>query len=166
MDAVKKISEAKLNMLRLLLKDPKISACVIVDGVHAGEIDVTDEGDIKLGRTKYGWLNSMFNMYTIIEFPMMASKIAAVITGCVKKSNEEMVGMIREIIENTLINDNREEIIDLLFQYIVLFDKDSPYYSKYNVGQQKIPNSIPFGHVGVKFGDQIIPVPVTLDKTK
>ena len=52
MDAVKKISEAKLDMLRLLFKDPKIASCVIVDGIHAGEIDVTEEGDIKLGRTK------------------------------------------------------------------------------------------------------------------
>ena len=108
----------------------------------------------------------MFNMYTIIDFFTMTSKIAAVITGCVKKSNEEMVGMIREIIDKTIITDNREQIIDLLFQYIVLFDKDSPYYSQYDVGQKKMPDSIPVGYVGVNFGDQVIPVPVTLDKIK
>ena len=166
MDAVKKISEAKLDMLRLLLKDEKIRSCIVMDGSYAREIEVTETGDIKLGRTKYGWVNSLFDMYTIIDFFTMASKIAAVITGCVGKSNEQMVGMIQEIIDKTLMSDNREKVIDLLFQYIVLFDKDSPYYSKYDMGQKKMPDSIPFGYVNVVFGDQVIPVPVTLDKTK
>ncbi len=165
MDAVKKISPAKLDMLRLLLKDPKIASCVVVDGIHAGEIVVTDEGDIKLGRTKIGWVNSMFNMYTIIEFPMMASKIAAVITGCVKKSNDDMVGIVQEIIEKTILTDNREEIIDLLFQYVVILDNESPYFSKY-IGKSKIPDSIPLGQAFVDLGGQVIQVPVTLDKLK
>lgn len=166
MDAVKKISPAKLEMLRLLLQDNKIKSCIIVDGSYAGEIDVTETGDIKLGRTKFGWVNSLFNMYTTIDFFTMASKIAAIITGCVKQSNERLVGMIQEIIDKVLINDDREQIIDLLFQYIVLFDKDSPYYSKYELGQNKMPIQTPIGCTYVDFGGQVIPVPVTLDKIK
>ena len=52
-DAVK-INPYKLDMLRLLLKDPKIQSCVIWDGETAKEFLVKDNGDILLGRCKYG----------------------------------------------------------------------------------------------------------------
>ena len=168
MDAVK-ISTGKLEMLRLLLKDPKIKSCIIVDGSYAGEIEIKENGDILLGRTKFGWVNRLFNSYKEIDFFSMASKIAVVITGSVKESNSEMVGIMDEIINKTLITNNREQVIDLLFQYVVLFDKDSIYASKFIRGdtlKPRILDSIPLGTIGIDIGGTTLNVPFSLDKIK
>lgn len=165
MDAVK-LPEAKLDMLRLLLKDPKIRTCVIVDGAYAGEIVVKENGDVLLGKSKYGWVNRLFGSYKEIDFFTIASKIAVVITGGIAKSNsKDMVGMLEEIANKTLIADNREQIIDLLFQWVVLFDQESIYASKYIQGTPyKMPDQITIGHAGIDIGGAIINIPVTLDK--
>ena len=116
MDAVK-LSQAKLDMLRLLLKDPKIKSCVIVDGSYAGEIQLKENGDILLGKSKRGWVNRLFNSYKEIDFFTIASKIAVTITGGISKTNSsEWVGMLQEIADKALIRNDREQIIDLLFQ--------------------------------------------------
>lgn len=168
MDAVK-LPEAKLDMLRLLLKDPKIKSCVIVDGSYAGEIIVKENGDILLGKSKMGWINRLFNSYKEIEFTTIATKIAAVITGGISKSNRsDWLGMIEEILDKTLYSDNREQIIDLLFQWVVLFDQDSIYASKYVRGDlisQPVYKN-PINSAFVDFGGNIVYIPVSLDKPR
>ena len=162
-----KLKQGKLDMLCLLLKDPKIRSCIEVDGSYAKEIIVQDNGDILLGRSKHGWINRLFNSYKEIDFFSTASKIAVVITGGVHETNSEMDGLIKEIVNKTLVNDNREQIIDLLFQYVVLFCKDSIYYSEYIRGKPKIKDlsGTVIGTVGVDLGGAYIgQIPLVLDR--
>lgn len=167
-DAVK-LKPGKLDMLRLLLKDPKIRQCIIVDGSYAGEIKIKDNGDILLGRSKRGWINSLFNSYKEIEFFSIASKIAAIITGAVTKTNPEMDGLIKEIVNKVLVTDNREQIVDLLFQYVILFCDESIYHTEYIRGdlkpsQNKESKKI-IGTVGLDLGGCVLgDIPIFLDR--
>lgn len=168
MDAVK-LSQAKLDMLRLLLKDPKIKSCIIVDGSYAGEIEIKENGDILLGKSKHGWVNRLFNSYKEFDFFTIASKIAVTVTGGISKTNSsEWVGMLQEIADKSLVRNDREQIIDLLFQWVVLFDTDSIYASKYIRGDltNETPNSIPIGKTYVNLGGETIMIPITLDKIR
>ena len=167
MDAVK-LSQAKLDMLRLLLKDPKIKSCIIVDGSYAGKIEIKENGDILLGKSKHGWVNRLFNSYKEFDFFTIASKIAVTITGGISKNNSEWAGMLKEIADKSLIRNDREQIIDLLFQWVVLFDTDSIYASKYIRGDltNETPNSIPIGKTYVNLGGETIMIPITLDKIR
>ena len=173
-DAVK-INPFKLDMLRLLLKDPKIRSCIIWDGETAKELLVKDNGDILLGRCKYGWVNRLFNSYKEIDFFTMASKIAVCITGSVKKINSDLGGMFEEIINKVLITNNREQIIDMLFQYVVLFDEESVFASKFIRGdtilnkQQETTTTFQkrnIGKVAIDLGGCFLgDIPITLDKS-
>lgn len=167
MDAVK-LSQAKLDMLRLLLKDPKIKSCIIVDGSYAGEIKIKENGDILLGKSKHGWVNRLFNSYKEFDFFTIASKIAVTITGGISKNNSEWAGMLKEIADKSLVRNDREQIIDLLFQWVVLFDTDSIYASKYIRGDltNETPNSISIGKTYVNLGGETIMIPITLDKIR
>lgn len=171
-DAVK-INQYKLALLRLLLQDPKIRSCLIWDGEVAKELLVKDNGDILLGRCRYGWVNRLFNSYKEIDFFTMASKIAVCVTGSVKKINPDLGGMFEEIINKVLITNNREQIIDMLFQYTVLFDEDSVYASKFiQGGSRSRPDEDRFyrqniGKVAVDLGGCFLgDIPLVLDKRK
>lgn len=159
MDAVK-IPKAKLDMLRLLLTDQRIKNSVVGMG-NANEILVTDEGNVLVGKSKYGWVNKIFNSYKEIDFFTVASKIAVMIT-TKNTISKHLVGLFDEIVNKTLVNNDREQVIDLLFQYIVLFDKDSIFASKFI----NLPESIKFGSVSVDFGGNTVEIPVTLDRHK
>lgn len=170
-DAVK-INSYKLDMLRLLLKDPKIRSCVIWDGETAKEVLVEENGDILLGRCKYGWVNRLFNSYKEIDFFTMASKIAVCVTGSVKKVNPDLVGIFDEILNKVLITNNREQIIDLLFQYVVLFDEESVFSSKFIQGNalrsrnKDDPHSKQIGKVALDLGGCFLgDIPIILDKS-
>ena len=170
-DAVK-INPYKLDMLRLLLKDPKIRSCVVWDGETAKEILVEENGDILLGRCKYGWVNHLFNSYKEIDFFTMASKIAVCVTGSVKKVNPDLVGIFDEILNKVLITNNREQIIDMLFQYVVLFDEESVFSSKFIQGNtlrsrnKDDPKSRTIGKVALDLGGCFLgDIPIILDKS-
>ena len=167
MSAAVKLSPAKLDMLQLLLKDPKIKSCIIVDGSYAGEIRIEENGDILLGRTKRGWYNRLFNSYKEVDFYTMASRIAVVITSTLSKS-EDLGGLIQEIIDKTLLNDDREQIIDMLFQYVVLFCKDSIYYSRFTKNKaspsEATGRSRIIGTTGINVGGAYLDMPVMLDE--
>lgn len=129
-DAVK-ISEAKLDMLRLLLKDPKVRKC-IMDGRNAKEVTVGANGTIRLGKYKRSWVNDFFMSYSEIEFFSVAIKIAATITEKDNSNNNnDLVGFIENIVNSYKNVNGAEAIIESLFYYIVLFDQDSIYKSKY-----------------------------------
>lgn len=168
MDAVK-LSQAKLDMLRLLLKDPKIKSCIVVDGSYAGEIQLKENGDILLGKSKHGWVNRLFNSYKEFDFFTIASKIAVTITGGISKTNSsEWVGMLQEIADKALIRNDREQIIDLLFQWVVLFDTESIYASKYIRGNLDNPNYLGtiIGNCFVDINGKMVSIPLTIDKPK
>lgn len=128
-----KVNEFKLEMLRLLLKDPKIKSCLLTDGNFAGSITVLDNGDLRLGKYKDGWKNWLFNSWYTMDFFTLANKIAVIITGkdTLGGNPNDFKKMVMEIIENCMVSKNIESVIELLFQYVVLFCSSSPLRSEY-----------------------------------
>lgn len=123
MDAIYK------QQLRLLIDDPIVRNQLTIDGVTAGTVDIEDNGDITLGRSSNGWVNFLFQSRFRISFFELATKIAKIYIGKINK--EQMVGVLNEIIDRCVTNDNREEVIDLLFMFAKLFVKDSILKSRY-----------------------------------
>lgn len=128
-----KVNEFKLEMLRLLIKDPKIKSCLLADGNLAGCIRVLDNGDLRLGKYKSGWKNWLFNSWYTMDFFTLANKIAVIITGkdTLGGDPNDFKKMVMEIIEKCMVSKNIESVIELLFQYVVLFCAGSPLRSEY-----------------------------------
>lgn len=128
-----KVNEFKLEMLRLLLKDPKIKTCLLADGNFASNVKVLDNGDLRLGKYKDGWKNWLFNSWYTMDFFTLANKIAVIITGrdTLGGDPRDFKKMVMEIIEKCMVSKNVESVIDLLFQYVVLICSDSPLRSEY-----------------------------------
>jgi len=127
------INEYKLGMLQLMLKDPKIKSCIIMDGAYAGEVKVTKEGNVLLGRTRCGWINRIFNQYDKIDFFTLANKIAVIVTGknTIGGDPNDLRDMVWEIVNNVIASDDKEKVIELLFFYLTLMCSDSPFKSRY-----------------------------------
>ena len=126
------IDKYKLGMLQLMLKDPKIKECIVMDGSYAGEVRVMKNGDLLLGRTKYGWINKVFNQYDKIDFFTLANKIAVIITDRNESGGNpnDLQKMVWEIVDKEKKKKDRESVIELLFYYLVLMCASSPFKSR------------------------------------
>lgn len=118
-----------IEKLRLLINDPIVREQLTVDGVTAGKVRIKENGDIVLGRSSNGWVNFLFNSNYRISFFELSIKIAKIYIGTI--NNEGLVGFLKELCENKIKRDNREEIVDLLLMYAMLFVKNSILKSQY-----------------------------------
>lgn len=142
-DAIR-VKEAKLGQLRLLLKDPMFKSCLQVDGKFAKFIEVQENGDVLLGKYSSRWMNYLFNSFEREKFFNLATSIAALITGTttnINRCDDAMDGFLKEIVNKVLASSKREAIIDMLWQYIILYCENSIYRSEYmNFGNAQ-PNN-------------------------
>lgn len=129
MDAVK-VNKYSLKVLRLLLEDPMLKKSVVqLDGEQASNAKVDEFGNVKIGRHKYGWVNDLFGSYIVIDFMSVVTRIADAIT---HGTPTDLAEMLTEIIQSYKMKVNsKEEIIDLLNLYNMLYNKNSVFKSKY-----------------------------------
>ena len=62
----KPIDSYHLQMLQLIMSDPRIQNNLLMDGSKT--IKVEYDGTVLIGRHKYGWVNKWFNSYYVIDF--------------------------------------------------------------------------------------------------
>lgn len=62
----KPIDSYHLQMLQLIMSDPRIQNNLLMDGSKT--IKVRYDGTVLIGHHKYGWVNKWFNSYYVIDF--------------------------------------------------------------------------------------------------
>lgn len=135
MISTKPLDKYHLMMLQLILADPKIRKTFIMDGQIVGEFTILPDGSVKLGKSKCGWINTLFNQYVTITFFEVANRIACNITGADTNhcDKDSMVGFIRETIDKVINTDEKDKVVELLLYYTMLFDENSALKLKYNM---------------------------------
>ena len=118
-----------IEKLRLLVNDPIVKKQLTIDGSEPGKLIIDENGDIILGRSSCGWVNTLFNSNYRISFYELATKIAKCYIGII--NNSQLVGFLNELNTNMVQEKKREEIVDLLLMYAMLFVKDSILRSQY-----------------------------------
>lgn len=118
-----------IEKLRLLINDPIVREQLTVDGVTAGKVQVEENGDVVLGRSSKGWVNFLFNSNNRMSFFELSTKIAKIYIGTI--NDKDLVGFLQELCNNIVKGDKREEIVDLLLMYAMLFVKKSILKSQY-----------------------------------
>lgn len=66
------ISESRKDLLKLLLKDPRISNQILINGEIPQSIVIHDDGSVTFGRTPTKWWNWLFRDYTNKSFRDLA----------------------------------------------------------------------------------------------
>ena len=87
----KPIDSYHLQMLQLIMSDPRIQNNLLMDGSKT--IKVGHDGTVLIGRHKYGWVNKWFNSYYVIDFFSLVQRIAFIITG-VESNNCDKSGLV------------------------------------------------------------------------
>lgn len=138
----KKLDASHILMLRIMLLEPNIKNSLLVDGQIAKEFIINDDGSILIGRSKYGWINKLFNQYDKISFSEVCNRIIVTITPEVGRDTLEM---LNEALNNVIRHDDKEKMIDLLLYYMQLIYKKEIYNlikSNYKVKPQPLNSGI------------------------
>lgn len=129
----KPIDSYHLQMLQLIMSDPRIQNNLLMDGSKT--IKVGYDGTVLIGRHKYGWVNKWFNSYYVIDFFSLIQRIAFIITGVESNNCDKsgLVGFLTEAIDKVLKKDEKEKVIELLLYYCTLLDENSPLKLTYDI---------------------------------
>lgn len=129
----KPIDSYHLQMLQLIMSDPRIQNNLLMDGSKT--IKVGHDGTVLIGRHKYGWVNKWFNSYYVIDFFSLVQRIAFIITGVESNNCDKsgLVGFLTEAIDKVLKKDEKEKVIELLLYYCTLLDENSPLKLTYDI---------------------------------
>lgn len=129
----KPIDSYHLQMLQLIMSDPRIQNNLLMDGSKT--IKVKYDGTVLIGRHKYGWVNKWFNSYYVIDFFSLVQRIAFIITGVESNNCDKsgLVGFLTEAIDKVLKKDEKEKVIELLLYYCTLLDENSPLKLTYDI---------------------------------
>ena len=114
----KPIDSYHLQMLQLIMSDPRIQNNLLMDGSKT--IKVEYDGTVLIGHHKYGWVNKWFNSYYVIDFFSLVQRIAFIITGVESNNCDKsgLVGFLTEAIDKVLKKDEKEKVIELLLYYL------------------------------------------------
>lgn len=110
--AVKLISESRKDLLRLLLKDPRISQEILVNGEIPQSIVIHDDGSVTFGRTPRKWWNWIFQDKTHKEFAILALNMRRAFAKYTPKESAFAQFMKDEIIDNAIDKCDYDLVID------------------------------------------------------
>lgn len=104
--------------IREILSDPILVQVLLLDGERAKNIEVSMDGTITIGRTKYKWLNWMFKDTKTMSFTDFAFKVANKLAGQVKNRNNSLfLGISEYVLNNTFENETHDihKVADALY---------------------------------------------------
>lgn len=122
------VSHFHIKKMQLLLEDPIVVPHFTLDGVKAGTIRINENGDVVLGRSRMGWKNRLFNSEFTISFLEASIRIAKAYCGTINR--DDMLEFLKEFHDNVIAADKKENIIDMLLVYAMMYVKDSALSSK------------------------------------
>lgn len=127
MAAVSLISEPRKDLLKLLLKDRRISDVVLTNGEIPQSIKINDDGSVTFGRTPRHWWNFIFGDTVTISFIDLSFKMLAAFTQYLPKKSGLPRILTEEIIENAVKQRKYDFVIDRFVMYAFLGVTEGDY---------------------------------------
>lgn len=135
---VKLISESRKDLLRLLLKDPRISQEILVNGEIPQSIVIHDDGSVTFGRTPRKWWNWIFQDKTHKEFAILAFDMRRAFAKYTPKNSMFAQFMKDEIISSAIDSRDYDLVIDRFVMNAFLGVTEGDYLLK-NIKEDKRP---------------------------
>ena len=115
------LSKQKKALLNIILSDKKFLHLLLdeKDLEIYKNISIEDNGNIILGKSKYGFINQAFNTKIVVPFTEISAKIIRVLKDGIDKNSE--IGqrisnaLNQEYLDNILDSDDKNKLVDSLF---------------------------------------------------
>lgn len=127
MTVVSLISEPRKDLLKLLLKDRRISDVVLTNGEIPQSIQINNDGSVTFGRTPRHWWNFIFGDTVTISFIDLSFKMLAAFSQYLPKKSSLPQILTEEIIENAVKQRKYDFVIDRFVMYAFLGVTEGDY---------------------------------------
>lgn len=127
MTVVSLISEPRKDLLKLLLKDRRISDVVLTNGEIPQSIQINNDGSVTFGRTPRHWWNFIFGDTVTISFIDLSFKMLAAFSQYLPKKSSLPKILTEEIIENAVKQRKYDFVIDRFVMYAFLGVTEGDY---------------------------------------
>lgn len=121
------ISESRKDLLKLLLKDTRISSIVLLNGEIPESIVINDDGSVTFGRTPKKWWNYIFRDTTTLSFTDLCFRMMKAFSQYLPRDSELSKLLTKEIIENAIENHRYDFVIDRFVMYAFLGVTEGEY---------------------------------------
>lgn len=121
------LSESRKDLLKLLLKDKRISSIVLLNGEIPESIAINDDGSVTFGRTPRKWWNYIFRDTTTLSFTDLCFRMIKAFSQYLPKDSELSKLLTKEIIENAIENNRYDFVIDRFVMYAFLGVTEGEY---------------------------------------
>ena len=135
MSKVRLISKSREDLLKLLLKDNRISSIVLLNNEIPESIVINDDGSVTFGRTPKHWWNQIFRDYTTLSFTDLCFKMLNAFSRYLPKDSNLPRILTEEIITNAINKQQYDFVIDRFVMYAFLGVTEGDY--KLSILQQK-----------------------------
>lgn len=125
--SVSLISEPRKDLLKLLLKDKRISDIVLTNGEIPQSIRVNDDGSVTFGRTARHWWNFIFQDTITISFIDLSFKMLTAFAQYLPKDTSLSRILTEEIIKNAVNERKYDFVIDRFVMYAFLGVTEGDY---------------------------------------
>lgn len=127
-----------------ILDDPVLTNLIIVGGIEKGRrVTISPKGVVKIGRTKYDWINRIFEDYKSYSFTDFALNAANALAGQSANRNNALFHSISTIVlEQAIADKNYRYVVDALYD-VFRHGWNGEHRSKFFAGvDSKAPNTI------------------------
>lgn len=127
MSKVRLISKSREDLLKLLLKDNRISSIVLLNNEIPESIVINDDGSVTFGRTPKHWWNQIFRDYTTLSFTDLCFKMLNAFSRYLPKDSNLPRILTEEIITNAINKQQYDFVIDRFVMYAFLGVTEGDY---------------------------------------
>lgn len=121
MPRISLISDSRKKILIWLLEDPAYNSEILLDGDIPKTIEVQDDGSVLIGRTSKSWINYFFPRdKRVIEFPMIAFRIAENLTKIARPGTQLDKYLAKEILAKAIRSRQYDKVVDMLL-HVAMF---------------------------------------------
>ena len=107
------------ELLKLMLKDDEFLLLLLDKGTRElyQRVDVLEDGTLVLGKTKWKWVNSLFNDQKTIAFSDLLMDMIRVLGNANKSDDAKVVfvALSDEFVKNRLLKDDKNELVEQVF---------------------------------------------------
>mgnify|MGYP003582110925 FL=1 len=127
MSKVRLVSKSREDLLKLLLKDNRISSIVLLNNEIPESIVINDDGSVTFGRTPKHWWNKIFRDYTTLSFTDLCFKMLNAFSRYLPKDSNLPRILTEEIITNAINKQQYDFVIDRFVMYAFLGVTEGDY---------------------------------------
>lgn len=113
------LDTTSVKLIELMLSDKKFLSLLVDDKSKElyRKVTIQENGDITFGKTKWPFINNLFNDKVTISFETLVARMIRIIGGT-NKSDEAKVlltGLSEEFLDKCLKKDSKNELIEQIF---------------------------------------------------